>query len=631
MIRLILLTVVIAAMTAHADDVRAPQQFGLTCIGDGYFPAPDGAEEIAVPEGTFEAGAKDWQIVGGEVAEAGRPPAVAPEGASFLQMGPADRLGLRSACFAVLANRPHLVSMWLRCEEPFMLLVDTNSPDREVRNAKLNVPSTGGAWKRVGFYFRCPLEATQGWLVLRQEADGNPAFALDDVRLRTAPEEEMTRAYEAWRAQYPERDLSPRRADGEHLALTIAKLSGAQDWPPERPFRIFAVGSSYTNFLGAGQTLTQQIRARFPDAPAVQYRKHVGSAVPYHFMSGWIRTLVVPAQPDLVLLYADGQPEGLEECLRELRAHTTADILVPSLHLRMRDEEVSDATINDPVWDRLREVCERYDAEWVDSRREWGAYVREHALGLDGLLMDAVHQTEQGALVINENIARHLAPHPSPSYDPAERERRLTVADDAVSVGNDGTVRVEFSGTRISVIGRRTPGGGSARVLIDGTPAEEFPAFEASYVQPGRENAVKRGRTSDRSPHWFELGEGIVPQGWVVTVTSAEGAFSIEGTVTGPDGAGNVARGFVSASGQIVFEPEMWRRPEENEPGDSFSFEVTRRTVGEVSFAGEEGLFRLQLADRLANGPHVLELVPEGAIDVETFEVFTPPAAQEGR
>jgi len=54
---------------------------------------------------------------------------------------------------------------------------------------------------------------------------------------------------------------------------------------------------------------------------------------------------------------------------------------------------------------------------------------------------------------------------------------------------------------------------------------------------------------------------------------------------------------------------------------------VTRRTVGEVSFAGEEGLFRLQLADRLANGPHVLELVPEGAIDVEAFEVFAPPGA----
>jgi len=612
MTRTILLTVVIAAMTAHADDVRAPEQFGLTCIGEGYFPAPDGAEEIAVPEGSFEAGGGSWQIVGGEVVKGD-----ASEGERFLQMGPAEKLSLRSPQFEVRANQPHLLSMWLRSDEGFMMLVDTNSPDREVRNAKLNVPSTGGEWKRVGFYFRCPLEATQGWLVLRKEADGNPAFALDDVRIRTAPESEMTRAYDAWRAQYPERDLSPRESDGEHLALSVAKLSTAQDRPPQRPFRIFAVGSSYANFLGVGETLIQQIRARFPDAPEVQYRKHVGSSVPYHFMSGWIRTVVIPWQPDLVLLYADGEPEGLEECLRELRAHTTADILVPSLHLRMRDEEVSDATINDPRWDVLREVCERYDAEWVDSRREWGAYVREHALGLDGLLRDAVHQTEQGALVINENIARHLAPHPSPSYAPEDRERRLTP--------NAGALTVTFTGTRVNLIGRRTPGGGAARVLIDGMPAAEYPAFQVGYVQPGRENAVKRGRTSDRSPHWFDLGEDLVPQEWTVTVTSAEGDFSIEGTVTGPDGTGNVARGFVSDSGQIVFEPEVWRRPAENEPGDSFSFEVTRTTMPEVSFAGEKGLFRIQLADRLSNSEHTIELVPDGEIAVEAFEVFEPP------
>ena len=65
------------------------------------------------------------------------------------------------------------------------------------------------------------------------------AVAMDDVRLRTATEDELSRAYRAWRSKYPTRDLSPRPTDGANLALTVQKLEGGLD--PDRPFLIWAL------------------------------------------------------------------------------------------------------------------------------------------------------------------------------------------------------------------------------------------------------------------------------------------------------------------------------------------------------------------------------------------------------
>ena len=154
--------------------------------------------------------------------------------------------------------------------------------------------------------------------------------------------------------------------------------------------------------------------------------------------------------------------------------------------------------------------------------------------------------------------------------------------------------------------------------------------FQTSYIQPGPNNARGPDLAGDRAPHLIGIGENVVPQNWTMTVTSAEGDFKLEGSVTGPDGTGRSTEPFVSDSGQVVMDPAMWRRPERNEVGDIFTWEVYRCALGRVSFRAEgeqPERFRLQLVDGLSNSEHTLQLIAvgDGPVAGEGFEVFEPP------
>lgn len=252
--------------------------------------------------------------------------------------------------------------------------------------------------------------------------------AVDDVRLRTASGHEMNRACDGWRAQWPSRDLSPRPGDGANLALTVRKLKNGIS--PDRPFLVWAIGSSYTNMLGMGEIAIEIIRRRFPDAPHIVYKKHVGASVTFQYLLGWARQIVIPDQPDLVLIYTIGKPQGLDRLLSELRRGTTADIVVPSIHWRMRDVPLWGESENaaDQAVATIRQVCAKHGVEFVENRREWAEHLRTHSLAIEiepvgNLLKDSVHQSEYGKLFINENIARHFAQSARYNYDPDRRAR----------------------------------------------------------------------------------------------------------------------------------------------------------------------------------------------------------------
>jgi hypothetical protein len=193
---------------------------------------------------------------------------------------------------------------------------------------------------------------------------------------------------------------------------------------------------------------------------------------------------------------------------------------------------------------------------------------------------------------------------------------------------------VAFQGNRIDLIGLRSADGGTARVLIDDRPVDKAPVFFMTYIHPGPKNArPERGMTADQSPHRAILGKNIVPQKWTITMTSDKGDFKLEGSVTGSDGEGNNLKPFTSSSGQIILDPQFWRRAQDrkgnfkNKTGDVWTFEVYRAAVGEVNFKGESGAkFREKLVQNLPNGKHVLEMVADGdgVIVVEAFDVFEP-------
>lgn len=412
---------------------------------------------------------------------------------------------------------------------------------------------------------------------------------------------------------------------GQHLALSLQKLDQGLD----RPFLIWAIGSSYTNMLGNGEFWQRELPRLFPNTKQVEYRKMVGNSCPWQYLRGWARHLVIPDQPDLVITYTIGNPADLEKLIVELRRHTTADILVPSIHWRERDLPLWGKSENAADQDvaAVREVCRKHGVEFVENRRDWAAYLTANQLPVTALLKDAVHQSDYGAHIINHNMLAHFRVSESFSYTPSDRERLIQAERQA-----DGSLTASFTGNRIDLLGTSAPDGTSFRVYIDDKPAREIGAWLMSYVQPNPKNAKegKGANPRDQSPHGITLGKGIVPQTWTLVMTSDQGDYQLTGSVTGADGSGNAFQPFTSTSGQILIEPELWRRAERNRTGDRFTFEVKPACLDEVSFAGKAGeSFAVRLAQMLPNGSHRLRLVPlgSGSAPLTGLRVFQPPLA----
>lgn len=616
-----------------------PDEVGLVSVGGAYFPAPAGVETVRIPNGGFEDRLENtdrlqvsrWLQV--ERADA-------PEGLRYLENA---EKGPSSLVVNLPASplSPVLLSMWLKSGGALSGLASCLSDEIYYgQHTPLNLPDTRGRWRRVGFYLRAAPGTTAIRISLNRPADG-PAVALDDVRFREATEAEFSAAYAGWRAGYPARDLSPRPDDGKNLALFVSKLRHPESHPG--PLKIVGIGSSYTNMLGNGERIVQWIREKFPDAPPVEYRKHVGSAVNYDFTKGWMRQYVLRERPDLVILYSGGEAADLEELLADFRAHSTADVIVASLHLRERDEEITGATVNAPEWDAIRDVALKYGCEWVDNRREWAAYLREHEKPIEWLLKDAVHQNDHGALVINENICRHIAPAAQAAADPDTREKWLAVSETENASPLSRTIR--FRGNRIDLLGIRSPEGpvvdlSEGAVTLDGRPLAEAPAFVTTLIVPGAKNArPERGSAADRSPHLVRLGpaKAIVPQDWTLKMVSDTGAYELIGSVTGHDGYGHNGEDFTGNSGQITVPSALWRRRLEadgvnytNRTGDLFTWRVERAVASRISFDGPEGeVFAVTLAAQLETADHTLRLDSFPG-RIAGFSAFCPPFAPEG-
>ena len=592
-----------------------------------------------------------------------------------VQLKVVDGSGLRahSAFFCSPGFKKLAIADWLDD-------VDLFEPDQwqrtvidltNVRVIDKATPNQAGAYDRrdvttICLNFQLPPGAVDITLLI----DGMQTTTLPPLpeRLRAAAVK-VDRGFWRWRSKYPERDLSPRPDDGQNLALSIHKLT--RGIAPDRPFLIWGIGPSYLNFLGDGTDLACHLRRRFPDAPPVVYKKHVGSSVPWRFVLGWAKHVVVPEQPDLVLLYGIGLESDLEKIFETFRKQTSADIIVASVHWKGDDVKNwgkdEDAT-NFADIPQMRRICEKHGVEFVENRKEWAQYMRDHGMKVEvdpehGLLLDGVHQSKYGALVINENIIRHFAVRDTYAYAPDSRERRLSVTQNeavygkesatlsgpnwTVREGEAGTnasgarIKVRFTGNRIDLIGVKSPDGGKARIMLDGMPAEEVPCFLAGPIVCGGNNArPKSGSVRDTGPHGVALCEDLVPQTWTILVTDDEGNYQLTGSVTGTDGMGNILKPFVSSSGQIGIPPELWRHgagcvpflhPWDgkilNKTGDAYSFDVYRACEPTVDFHGNGGEFRITLFQALPNQAHLLELITvgDGKVAVRLFDVFEPP------
>jgi len=662
----------------------------LRCLSNTPFPVPVGTTAIPVPQGDFESALKvppGWGIWGGRIVVGDD----APQGKAYCRLKAQKGSVLRTPLLHATPGKPYFLSMWLKNPDEHWTTIGFTSDERvpSFGNAYPGLPATGNQWKRVGYYFWLPepCQTIQFSIEPREDSAAGQFISVDDIQLRTATEAEMSAAYEAQRAQLPAYDVTPQPGDGNNLALSVAKWEGRAGIPG-KPFVIWALGSSWTAAQGDGYGLIHAIRQRFPQAPPLVYKRHCGSGTPWEYAAGWVKQFVAVEQPDLVFTYTVGSAAGLDTLLTEVRRHTTADIIVPSIHFKPPCTITPHDIENSPgqQWGQIREICRKHGAEFVENRRELAEYLTRAGLSPDDLLFDHVHQNLHGIMRVWDNVARHIAKPDRFAYAPESRERRIAVAPPAataterVSLSGDwesarGVVRtiaagarlkVHFTGNRIDVLGRRTPAGGTVKLLVDGVPAEQAPVFATTFIQA--KAAVPQRpfvhNAQDCSPHAVDLGKNLVPQTWTIVMTSDVGDYRLQGSVTGPDGVGNLARPFRSTSGQIGIDPKFWRegrvpiqgRPvverggkpvvefgatpvpvvyENGKPvaygdvkGDTFTFDVYRCAPAALSFRSEKPAPLAESAVRnLANGAHTLEIVAsgDGEVSIAGLYVFQPP------
>ncbi len=301
--------------------------------------------------------------------------------------------------------------------------------------------------------------------------------------------------------------------------------------------------------------------------------------------------------------------------------------------------------------------------EFVENRRELASYLRQIKAKPTNLLFDAVHQNRHGVIRIWDNIVRHI-PRPDGSAGlPDSRERRIvaalaptdrkdrdkvTVSDGWTREGNrlrtrqkGASIKIQFTGRRIDLLGVAVPDGGTAQLRIDGIDPGAVRAFATDYIVPHPVPGplvLKGPGPGDVAPHSVALGTGIIPQSWTIVMTSDAGDYRLEGTVTGLDGTGNSTRPFLSRSGQIAIDPALWRHNRDplpggkfvygNRAGDTFGFHVERTAVSELRFHADSRreLF-VPLVRNLPNAPHTVEIVAsgDGEAIVDGFYIAEPP------
>lgn len=355
-----------------------------------------------------------------------------------------------------------------------------------------------------------------------------------------------------------------------------------------------------------------------------------------------VRTMhydALPFYPDLLVFHVYGSHVQYEEIIREIRSRTAAEVIIQTDHANAWPGERADSLDAQADWAdqmnywHLPRIADAYGCALQPQRAEWAQYLTAHGLEPSDLLTDSVHLNEHGKWLMAELLQRFLRALPEDASDASD-----TLVN-TYEVGRDvdwsgGVLTLPFDGNRVTAVAGATPGG-VAEVRVDGRAPGENPELY-TFTRP------------TGTPHigWpaiqkFTWTSPPVLEEWTLTAHGFDDAheefsFTLEGSVTGPDGAGTADEKFVSDSGRVVIEPEDWvfafdRRVSEKPTPDGwqvtwrvaplFADEYSTPIVDDPSVQTET-----ILAQGLANGAHTLEIVASGEPpDIEALRVSRPP------
>jgi hypothetical protein len=409
-----------------------------------------------------------------------------------------------------------------------------------------------------------------------------------------------------------------------------------------------------------GQSITEQawskavadnLRQRYPNANLVIENRAIGG-----FASDLLVQIseadLYPFYPDLLIFYDYGRNDCYEEMIRRTRERTTAEIVLQTDHpTSMNDlqEEIDPAKLVMSHWSSwfpnfwIPTMAVKYHTGMVQQRALWKIYCQTHHLDPRSLTMDGTHLNDQGNFLMAALMEACLVRRPQYD-DPAVEQQIRDYPPEGKTSWSGNKLVLPFTGNKIDVVA--APGAtGSAHVLIDGRKPSEFPElYTPTRVSgfPGIGWPIL-SRIDHQKPQVLE--------GWAATLTnfSSDGKhfkFSVEGSVTGSDGAGNSDQTFVSNSGRVVIPPEAWniaysfgllqgRAQAHTSPAfvvpdklvatwETMPLFVDTYSAPVLPDPAVETL--VTLAQGLANGTHELQLISDkGPVAFRALRVYRPP------
>jgi hypothetical protein len=432
------------------------------------------------------------------------------------------------------------------------------------------------------------------------------------------------------------KSLGPVETYGKNLGRAMHLL--ATSTPEKRnTVRVLFYGQSITAQAWT-KAVAADLRKRFPHADLVAENR----AISGHAAQMLVKTAeadLYPFYPDLLIFHVYGSHPDYEAIIRRTRERTTADVLHTTDHLRAgeaSEEETDPAKLTPKQWNPwfnhafLPGVQKKYGTELADVRGLWKQYLADHGLKAQDLLKDSVHLNAHGEYVMAALVSAHLRHDPKAAAPADDRVKTFAVGKD---VGwKDGKLTLPFEGNRVDLV--CGPGkGGPAAVRVDGKRPSEFAeayAFTRTTAYP-TSNYPTLLRVTSEKPR--------VAEDWTLTLTELNadftgGKFTVTGSVTGDDGAGEVGKRFVSKSGRVVIEADDWNlayclKVHENHVKLPFAIRWKSVLTGADEFrspgakdAAVEAV--VTVARGLPNGKHTLELSGGPDVPVAAVRVYKP-------
>jgi len=319
-----------------------------------------------------------------------------------------------------------------------------------------------------------------------------------------------------------------------------------------------AQNKNTVKILVYGQSISEQewwlevkrtVKSRFPDVNLIMENRAIGGFAS-QLLYKTVEMDVSSFYPDLVLLHIYGDNHCYETVLNTIRRRTAAEIAI------MTDHYTGENAWSDTMsYHILPQLAEKYKCEIINIRDPWKRFLKDNNFEPSMLLKDGVHLNGYGNFLMAELVKPLFTCKPGSPADQFGLCRTYMNEKDFIFRGD--TLTLPFYGNKAEVITDKsgTYFTDSLKVLVDGQPPSSFQG--CYFITRPYNNSGKKWPWELPAMIQVKHSKPWISEEWTCTFSNAEPpysdfSFSINGSVTGPDGEGKAGTDFVSPSGRVI-------------------------------------------------------------------------------